>query len=61
MNALDLLKERGFVKQITFEEDLYNDIDLLTCVSQRGSHGGPCVAETTRQIEELAEFIAQYQ
>jgi len=23
MNALDLLKERGFVKQITFEEDLY--------------------------------------
>ena len=23
MNALDVLKERGFVKQITFEEDLY--------------------------------------
>ena len=23
MNALDILKERGFVKQITFEEDLY--------------------------------------
>ena len=23
MNAFDILKERGFVKQITFEEDLY--------------------------------------
>ncbi|MBQ8506474.1 MAG: tyrosine--tRNA ligase [Clostridia bacterium] len=27
MNALDLLKERGFVKQITFEEDLYKAFD----------------------------------
>jgi len=44
-----------------FDEGVYEAIDLLTCVSQRGSHGGPCVAETTRQIEELAEFIAQYQ
>ncbi len=27
MNALNLLKERGFVKQITFEEDLYKAFD----------------------------------
>lgn len=27
MNALDLLKDRGFVKQITFEEDLYKAFD----------------------------------
>ena len=27
MNALDLLKERGFVKQVTFEEDLYKAFD----------------------------------
>ena len=27
MNALDLLKERGFVKQITFEDDLYKAFD----------------------------------
>ena len=27
MNALDLLRERGFVKQITFEEDLYKAFD----------------------------------
>ena len=44
-----------------FDEGVYAAIDLMTCVSQRSSHGGPCVAETTRQIEELAEFIAQYQ
>lgn len=27
MNALDILRERGFVKQITFEEDLYKAFD----------------------------------
>ena len=27
MNALDLLKERGFVKQITFEDELYKAFD----------------------------------
>ncbi len=27
MNALDLLKERGFVKQVTFEDDLYKAFD----------------------------------
>ena len=27
MNALDLLKERGFVKQIIFEDDLYKAFD----------------------------------
>ena len=27
MNALDLLKERGFVKQITFEDELYEAFD----------------------------------
>ena len=26
MNALDVLKERGFVAQVTFEEDLYKAI-----------------------------------
>ena len=27
MNAYDILKERGFVKQVTFEEDLYKAFD----------------------------------
>ena len=44
-----------------FDEGVYEAIDLMTCVSQRGSYGGPCVAETTRQMAELAEFVASYQ
>ena len=44
-----------------FDEGVYEAIDLMTCVSQRFSYGGPCVAETTRQIDELAEFLAGYQ
>ena len=27
MNAFDILKERGFIKQVTFEEDLYKALD----------------------------------
>ena len=32
MNALDLLKERGFVKQITFEDELYKALDRKSVV-----------------------------
>ena len=42
-----------------FDEGVYEAIDLMTCVSQRFSHGGPCVKETTRQIAELEAFMAQ--
>ncbi len=34
-----------------FEEDLYNEIDLLTCVEKRRSEGGTCVASVEKQIE----------
>ncbi len=44
-----------------FDEGVYEAIDLLTCVSQRSSHGGPCGAETARQINELTEFLSRYQ
>ncbi len=42
-----------------FDEGVYQAIDLQTCVSQRGSYGGPCVAQTTRQIEELEQFMGE--
>ena len=42
-----------------FDEGVYQAIDLQTCVSQRGSYGGPCVAQTTRQIEELQQFMGE--
>ena len=43
-----------------FDEGVYAAIDLQTCVAQRLSHGGPSVPETTRQIEELAAFVAAH-
>jgi argininosuccinate lyase len=43
-----------------FDEGIYEAIDLQTCVAQRLSHGGPSVPETTRQIEELTEFVKEH-
>ena len=43
-----------------FDEGVYDAIDLMNCVMRRNSHGGPSVAETTRQIEELTAFAAQH-
>ena len=42
-----------------FDEGVYEAIDLMTCVSQRSSHGGPAVKETTRQIADVEAFIAK--
>ena len=38
-----------------FEEDLYNDIDLLTCVEKRISEGGTSVASVEAQIAYVKE------
>jgi len=43
-----------------FDEGVYDAIDLKNCVMRRNSHGGPSVAETTRQIEELTAFVSLY-
>ena len=43
-----------------FDEGVYAAIDLQTCVAQRLSHGGPSVPETTRQINELTEFVKDH-
>ena len=40
-----------------FEEDLYNDIDLLTCVEKRISLGGTSVASVEKQITYVKERI----
>ena len=40
-----------------FDEGVYDAIDLMNCVMRRNSHGGPSVAETTRQIGDLSEFV----
>ena len=41
-----------------FEEDLYNDIDLLTCVQKRISEGGTSVASVEAQIAYVKECLA---
>jgi len=41
-----------------FEEDLYNDIDLLTCVEKRISEGGTSVASVEAQIAYVKENLA---
>ena len=40
-----------------FGEDVYEALKLENCMALRRSFGGPAVEETTRQIEELAQFI----
>ena len=41
-----------------FEEDLYNDIDLLTCVEKRISEGGTSVDSVKAQIAFVKEMLA---
>ena len=40
-----------------FESDLYQQIDLLTCVEKRISQGGTCVASVKQQIKYVKEKI----
>ena len=40
-----------------FEEDLYHDIDLLTCVEKRISLGGTSVASVEAQMKYVKERI----
>ena len=41
-----------------FDEDLYQDIDLLTCVQKRISEGGTSVQSVEDQIAYVKEFLA---
>ena len=41
-----------------FEEDLYQDIDLLTCVEKRISEGGTSMASVEAQISYVKECLA---
>lgn len=42
-----------------FEEDIYNAIDLLTCVEERSVIGGPSSLSVKMQIEVLKKFIKE--
>ena len=51
--SLDELKEYSDL----FEDDVYDAIDLLTCLNARLTKGGPSPAEVNRQIKVMEEFI----
>lgn len=42
-----------------FEDDIYDALDLRTCVNGRNVRGGPAAVEVERQINKLREFIAE--
>ncbi len=55
LETLPIEKYKEF--DISFEEDLYNEISLETCVSKRVSAGGTGPGSVKAQIEYLMEFL----
>lgn len=51
------------LKQISplFEDDFANSIDLLNCVNQRQVYGGPTPKSVLNQIEQMEQFMSQYE
>ena len=43
-----------------FDEDVYEAIRLENCMALRASFGGPAVAETTRQIAVIEDFVKDH-
>ena len=52
------LEELKAVSEL-FEADVYDALNLENCMALRGSYGGPAVSETTRQIEEIEQFVQE--
>ena len=40
-----------------FKEDIYQEIDLLTCVQKRISRGGTCIASVEQQLQYVQEKL----
>ena len=58
--AIDYLSMEEFKNfSPIFEEDIYNAIDLLTCVEERSVIGGPSSLSVKMQIEVLKKFIKE--
>ena len=41
-----------------FDEDLYNAIDLVTCINSRTSYGGTCVRSVEKQIADVRKQLS---
>jgi len=53
----DLTLEELKASSDLFEQDVYEALNLENCMALRASYGGPAVSETTRQIEEIEDFV----
>ena len=49
------------LKQISavFEEDVYGEISLETCVEKRLTHGGPSAQIMKKQVEANAKYLKE--
>ena len=57
-NTLDTLPLEEYQKICpAFEEDVYQAIDLMTCVKERKSLGGPAPEEVARQLGKIKAFL----
>ena len=52
------LEELKAVSEL-FEADVYDALNLENCMALRASYGGPAVSETTRQIQEIEQFVQE--
>ncbi len=59
LEELSLDELRGI--SALFDEDVYDALNLETCMAQRKSAGGPAPEETARQIEGLSNFVEERQ
>ncbi|MBR4211732.1 MAG: argininosuccinate lyase [Oscillibacter sp.] len=44
-----------------FGDDVYKALRLENCMALRNSYGGPAIRETTRQIQDIEDFVAERQ
>ncbi|MEA1961423.1 MAG: argininosuccinate lyase [Bacillota bacterium] len=57
LEELDMETFKSFSEQI--EEDVYQDLDVLTCVSKRKVAGGPSPEAEEKALQEAAEWIGR--
>ena len=56
LNELSLEEYKKF--HTSFEEDVYQYIDIETCVNNRNVLGGPSLESVLNQIQNIEEFIS---
>ena len=56
-----LTKDEYKTHSDVFENDVYEAIDLKTCVRGRKVIGGPAPEEVTRQISVNAKFVSEHE